>query len=122
MKLTIKRRMFPTRTQSLLRGSRYLFFTVGILVFQQLVLDQRLTADESRVAELMIVSAGILAFAFVLSKAVGSDVLHGTGFVVWLRAEPSELATRVPRSRSAARSTYRDRASRSCPAPRARAR
>ena len=31
MKLTIKRRMFPTRTQSFLRGSRYLFFIVGIL-------------------------------------------------------------------------------------------
>lgn len=43
-----------------------LVFTVGIMVFQQLVLDQRLTADESRVAELMIVSAGILAFAFVV--------------------------------------------------------
>src|ERR1035441_5970758 len=31
MKLTIKRRIFPTRTQSLLRGSRYLFFIIGIL-------------------------------------------------------------------------------------------
>lgn len=31
MKLTIKRRMFPTRTQSFLRGSRYLFFIVGVL-------------------------------------------------------------------------------------------
>jgi sortase A len=31
MKLRIKRRIFPTRTQSFLRGSRYLFFIIGIL-------------------------------------------------------------------------------------------
>ena len=44
-----------------------LVFTVLMMVFQQVVLDQRLTVDESRVAELMIVSAGILAFAFFVA-------------------------------------------------------
>ena len=43
-----------------------LVFTVFIVVFREVVLDPQLTADESRIAELMIVSAGILAFAFVV--------------------------------------------------------
>ena len=43
-----------------------LVFTVLIVVFQQVVLDKALGADDSRVAELMIVSAGVLAFAFVV--------------------------------------------------------
>jgi two-component system nitrate/nitrite sensor histidine kinase NarX len=44
-----------------------LVFTVLLFVFKDLVLDQRLTADESRMAELMIVSGGILAFSFAVS-------------------------------------------------------
>ncbi len=43
-----------------------LVFTVVIVVLRDTVLDQQLAPDESRVAELMIVCAGILAFAFVV--------------------------------------------------------
>jgi signal transduction histidine kinase len=42
-------------------------FTVLLFVFKDLVLDQNLTLDESRVVELMIVSAGILGFSFAVS-------------------------------------------------------
>lgn len=44
-----------------------LIFTVLMVVFRETVLDPMLTPDESRVAELMIVSGGILAFAFAVS-------------------------------------------------------
>jgi len=44
-----------------------LVFTVLLMVFKETVLDRTLTQDESRVAELMIVSGGILAFAFAVS-------------------------------------------------------
>lgn len=44
-----------------------LVFTVLLVVFKGIVLDSALTQDESRVAELMIVSAGILAFAYAVS-------------------------------------------------------
>ncbi len=43
-----------------------LVFTVFLLVLRETVLDKSLSADESSVAELMIVSSGILAFAFVV--------------------------------------------------------
>ncbi len=41
-----------------------LVFTVLLVVFKGIVLDSALTQDESRVAELMIVSAGILIAFF----------------------------------------------------------
>ncbi|MFN8630582.1 MAG: GAF domain-containing sensor histidine kinase [Chloroflexota bacterium] len=44
-----------------------LIFIVLLFVFKDLVLDQNLSPDESRVVELMIVSAGILGFAFAVS-------------------------------------------------------
>ncbi len=43
-----------------------LVFTVLIVVFRETVLDQALPADESRIAEFVIVATGILAFAFVV--------------------------------------------------------
>jgi two-component system nitrate/nitrite sensor histidine kinase NarX len=44
-----------------------LVFTLVLVVFKDLYLDKVLTPDESRVAELMIVSAGILGFAAAVS-------------------------------------------------------
>jgi shikimate kinase len=66
-----------------------IFATAGEAGFR--ALEQQAVAEVCASPEPLVIACG----GGVVLDQQNRDALHGTGFVVWLRAAPSELATRV---------------------------
>jgi shikimate kinase len=66
-----------------------IFATSGEAGFR--ALEQQAVADACASPQPLVIACG----GGVVLDPQNRNVLHGAGFVVWLRAEPSELATRV---------------------------